>query len=394
MTTGQQVVRPYIPPIYVPTDEDERTVVDLHLHVKQSTMKRLLGVTEAFGLSAPEEFIERSLRELVVNDNSDATVVDLSTVSSLLDVWVRNSGLNLHAIETIGRPITEIENTRRGTIGLIVGAGPSVEKKQHLQMLATWLKAHPERRKDLTIVTTDRMLRALVEHGITPDFAVGIDGSEEIIKFWTPSNVQRALRRVECILMAHTNPKVVSLVTKKAKATYFMVGAIPQEVSPNTGFLLHSLFGNKLPSVACGGNVGTASWYLAGFAGCSTIGLIGLNLGFDVDDPLRKTPYWEALERQCKGDRTEMLRHYRSFNHQCWGADYQAVTDSVFSGYLRATLGAMAQNPQIQTYNCTEGGVLCASLSDEPLTNLTCMPFGTFLKDVVEPHQPTAPTTT
>lgn len=118
---------------------------------------------------------------------------------------------------------------------------------------------------------------------------------------------------------------------------------------------LHAL--NGKPCVNVGGNVGTACWVFAhAVLGKKKIGILGMDLGYYGDTRYEETQYYKELLEMLG---TERLKEAFIRVHNPYvGKEF--FTDPTYYWYKNVFLemATQAAQDQVETYNCTGGGVL------------------------------------
>src|SRR5205807_6855556 len=100
-----------------------------------------------------------NFQDLIKNPQNAQLIVDFTETK--WPSWYKNFAENLPEIQN-GLNLSQCPK-RKGP-ALIVGAGPSLYRNQHLDIIA-------KRRDEIpTLIVTDRMLKPCVERGIIPDF--------------------------------------------------------------------------------------------------------------------------------------------------------------------------------------------------------------------------------
>jgi hypothetical protein len=133
---------------------------------------------------------------------------------------------------------------------------------------------------------------------------------------------------------------------------------------------------NGLPAIQTGGNVGTSSWFISWkILKCSNVALIGLNHGWEEDDP------WDLIMRHGlkhisvkidKNSPTFKKLFPKIFNPQI---GKYCILDPIFQFYSTAFKEFISRSPSwLTTINATEGGSIFGD-------RVKCMTFSEFLKN-------------
>jgi len=314
-------------------------------------------------------------------------IIQQTTRKGLLDLWLSNFAENLpyirhgqniqirkskkpkvHTIADLGNPEPTNKPERSA---IVVGAGPSVWKNKHLDMLA---------KSDYSgyVVATDRMLVPLLEKGIIPHLTVTVDGSEIIKKFYDNPLVKKYGPHLKLALVTSVNPKIVQIIIKN-KCTIYWFNPMFDVWSKDDSYtkILYTLskVADKGPPLTqAGGNCGTTSWVFAWeLLKASPIGLIGIDFGYLKDTNLKETPYYSSLLHLGKKQAVHSIKEvYQEVYHPVFKT--WAKSDYVFRHYKKAFLSLVkSAKPWVHTINCTEGGTLFGP-------KIECMPFADFLR--------------
>ncbi len=148
---------------------------------------------------------------------SDADRRRLETGQGLMTLWLGNFGDNLQAIReghTIRELVPEKPPERPA---IIVGRGPSLFKHADKQMPLIY-----EHREKVVVVSTDGASKTLLEHGITPDFVMSLDGNRELIRpFYEGKNWDSCWRgdesTIKVVLTINVAHNVYQRVQDRAK---------------------------------------------------------------------------------------------------------------------------------------------------------------------------------
>ena len=137
-----------------------------------------------------------------------------------MDMWLKNFARNLpyilegNSVKNLsvfqnGKQISE-HNPSNSAI--IIGKGPSVYEKNHLELLVN-------SRYQGTIICSDIMLITALKNGITPEkfpdfYVLTVDGDEEQADFYDDPLVEKYSNQIKVILSSCTSPKVMNICKK------------------------------------------------------------------------------------------------------------------------------------------------------------------------------------
>ncbi len=298
-----------------------------------------------------------------------------ATKDNLAKLWMQNFAVNIQRGLLTDHKLWHLP--KLSTPALVIGAGPSVKEKKHLELLQSWIEDDRQRRGLLTVFSTDRMLIPLVHAGITPDYVVTVDGNaEKIARFYQdPLLTGNEEFGLKAILAATVAPNVVQACKARNIPIYWFVAMLDAfTLTNNVTRLMH--FMTEATALNCGGNSGSACWDIAWYLEAKTIALIGLDYGYLKGTPIEQTAYFEMLKKS-GGETNQILSLY--FDHHNPDFNIDCYSDIMFNHYKEAfmqmlELAAMSNRP-VETINCTEGGILHGS-------HIKGMKLQDFLKEV------------
>jgi len=289
----------------------------------------------------------------------DNTQVCATTLHRFMPMWMSNIHENFAAIKN-GLDVRDIPKT--DLPALIIGAGPSLYRNDHLQLLA-------DQGFDGVIFATDRILKDCLDVGVVPDYVCVLDGQEGILPFFDHKLVDDYAEQIGAIMCATTHPKVVK---RWGGRIHWFSNSISDNVAPNVAYLLHHLL--KKTEVSTAGHVSSLGWSIAHTIGCRTIALIGVDLSYPANTPIEETENYDKYFKAFDGDAEMTEKCYTPYHHKFFDTD--CYYNPIFSTYIKCSLGqfALASVAGATIYNCTEGGALEGD-------NVKCMHFADFLAD-------------
>jgi hypothetical protein len=294
-----------------------------------------------------------------------------SGTREMLDLWMYNFSRNIPDILN-GNSIQKLNNFHNNNTSnskhnsknssIVIGGGPSIKEKNHLQKLAD---------SDYrgSIVCTDRMLVPCLENGITPKkfpnfHVLTMDPYEITVKFYNHKIIEEYSDGISAIMSTCTIHETIELCKNNGLEIYWFHPLIDdyRKISSINKLMNMMTKSDKnpkgYPGLQTGGNVGCFSWIFSwAILGCSPIGLIGLNMGYPGNTPLEKTQHYDQILNHFDGDETKVGQRYRKiFNKDL---NEEALLDPVFDFYREAFLDLIVRTPQwVKTINATEGGSL------------------------------------
>ena len=301
-----------------------------------------------------------------------------ATFERVAAVGLANAELNR---PRIGRSVLELgrASVGKGDAALVVGAGPSLQRRRSLERLkASGFVG--------TIVAADGALGACLRAGVVPHVVVSVDPHPERIVRWfgdpalTAASEDDYFRRQEMDPAHHVDevaanralvdlvdahgPRIkVAVATSAAPAVVDRCEKAGMELywwNPmyddydRAGSVSRRLYEmNGLPCLNGGGNVGTAAWVLAhAVLKKHRVGLIGMDLSYAPGTPYEKTQYYPELLELFGERHTEAFVHVTNPHlGETWFSDPAYY-------WFREVFLEMAAQATCETYNCTEGGLL------------------------------------
>lgn len=348
----------------------------------EATWQKMVRMREedGFGLRTWGDWLAFFFRKTNINETR-GDVINVNTKTQMFDLWAKNFGLNLPDILN-GNTITDLvpENPDVAPKGpsVIVGAGPSIWKHKHLDLLGETIKNGQYKG---IVCATDRMLIPCLERGIIPFISAGVDGSPIIKKFYDHPIVEKYANQIKAVLNATTEHGVTEHCKKIGVHIYWFHPLFddPTMVSESYTKLQKAMATNErhpngVPAMACGGNAGTATWTLShSLLRRSPNALIGFDMGYPEGTNLEHTPYFSALFGAPKPSAwVDTL--YKEVYHPFFKT--KALVDDVFNSYRAGFKNAVLRTPPwCETFNCSEGGTLWGE-------RIKCMKFSTWLESL------------
>ena len=297
------------------------------------------------------------------------------------DDWVKNFALNLTNIwnESSAAELTPTNGKTKLKSAIVIGRGPSVKKKGHLEMLA-------KSNFNGAIVCCDGALINTLKAGVTPErfpnfYVVSIDPYSPAMKFYDDKIVDRYGDKIKGIFSTIVKPTTVENARKSGIKIHWLHSLFDYEEGKKSFNQISASMvriknhHNGLPAIQTGGNVGTSSWFIAWrILKCPTVALIGINHGWNEDDPWEKiishgSDFVKTDVVDRKSDTFEKLfkKIYNpDFNCNC-------IVDPLFQFYSSALKEFIVRSPEwLTTINATEGGSIFGD-------KIIGMPFDSFL---------------
>ena len=309
------------------------------------------------------------------------SIIKKTHLDTSYENWVKNFSLNLSNIwnENSGRDLDPTVNPIKDNTNsaIVIGAGPSLKKYDHLELLAN-------SNFNGSIICTDRSLVPALKAGITPEkfpnfFVVTIDTEEIIKKFYEDDIIKKYSNQINGIFTTVTNPLTIAAARKQNIIIHWIHALFDYEEGIKSFNQISSIMTrtknhtNGLPAIQTGGNVGTSCWFVGWkILQCKTIALIGIDHSWNEQDS------WEKILSHCKIpldaeiDNSLKQKLFPKVNNPEFNCT--CVLDPIFQYYSSALKDFIQRSPSdITTINATEGGCIFGE-------RITCLQFSDFLK--------------
>lgn len=296
------------------------------------------------------------------------------------DDWVKNFAINLPKIwnDFSARNLTPTQSPKSDS-AIVIGRGPSLKKFNHLKMLA-------ESNFKGSIICSDGILIDALNAGITPEkfpnfYVVTIDPVEKIVPYYDDEIIKKFGSQINGIFSTITYPKVVEMARKHDVKIHWLHTLFDYHESKKSfnrvsGLMVRAInHNNGLPGIQTGGNVGTAAWFVGWqILKCKNICLIGINHGWEEDDPwdlIVSHGYDAKPQKVEKGSDMGNKLFPRIFNPDF---NTHCIMDPIFQYYSNALKEFILRAPDwVKTINATEGGSIFGE-------KIQPMKFSDFLK--------------
>ena len=300
----------------------------------------------------------------------------------IYDEWLENFPLNLTNIwnESSAAELTPTNSKTKLKSAIVIGRGPSVKKKGHLELLA-------KSNFNGAIICCDGALINTLKAGVTPDkfpnfYVATIDPRQEIGEYYDDKIVDQYGDKIKGIFSTLSHPQTVENARKSGIKIHWLHSLFDYEEGKKSfNQISASMVRAKnhpegLPAIQTGGNVGTSSWFIAWrILKCPTVALIGINHGWNEDDPWEKIishgsdfVKTDVVDRKNPSFKKLFKKIYNTdFNCYC-------IVDPLFQFYSSALKEFIVKSPEwLTTINATEGGSIFGN-------RIIGMPFHSFLE--------------
>lgn len=230
--------------------------------------------------------------------------------------------------------IAQLKNQYEGKKAILIAAGPSLDKQLPL------LKQIAEE-GEIVLGAVGTAMKPLKKAGITPDFFAIIDPNEGTLPQLTDVEFPNTPLYYMCTayhetIKLHTGPKNI----------FYQAGL---DISEKQAYIKNE------PLLRSGGSVANALLELLVYFGCNPIALVGQDLAYTNDKS-------HAQNANATKTRTGTI------TVQAWNRKSTVTTDRNLNSYRKWFERYVLQNPQLNVYNCTEGGALISTINCMKLT--------------------------
>ena len=301
------------------------------------------------------------------------------------DQWINNFTLNLENIWNESSANELISPTNQESIEkndssiIVIGRGPSIKKFGHLELLR-------ESNFEGSIICCDGALIDTLKAGVTPDkfpnfYVATIDPISSVKKYYDDPIVDKYGSQIKGAFTTISHPSVVERARQSGMKIHWFHSLFDynegkksfNHISAQMVRAKNHLTG--LPAIQTGGNVGTSSWFIGWkILKCSTVALIGLNHGWEEDDP------WDLITRHglkhlsVKVDKNNPA--FKKLFPKIFNPEIgrYCILDPIFQFYSTAFKEFILRSPSwLTTINATQGGSLFGE-------RIKTMNFNDFLK--------------
>ena len=291
------------------------------------------------------------------------------TFSHRIVGWMQNMGRNMTRIVNDKRLQDlqeEMVRRHKGHSAIVIGGGPSLEKYEHLKMLA-------KSGYNGAVFTCDKNLVSCLKAGIIPDLVCTVDGAPIVANFYKDPIIKECYGKTKAAFCVQTvHPDVLA---RWGGETYWFVAIWDdpykdpqtQQINPKSLTLTFHLMSGDKTILQTAGNVGTTLWNIAHYFQLNPICLVGFDMGYLRSSKVKDTPYYDTFH--------DMLKIQNKLSAEalarCYRRDYNpafknhSTTDLIFESYAAATKHFIALAKQMHgtdTINATGGGTLHGSM--------------------------------
>lgn len=295
---------------------------------------------------------EQQIREKTSDPVTKSDILRDNTIRNLFPIWMRNFKENLSLLST-SKDFFEIEKIKKiseAKSALVIGAGPSIKKYNHLKMLAN---------SDYRgmVIVCDRILIPVLEAGIVPDIVVSIDGDKEVADFYNTPILKQHAHEICAMLATSVDPAVVK-AWPNPETMYFMNCHMDSMETPMSVSRAMWIMANK-SVIQTGGNVGLTCWFIAQSIKKTPLAFIGVEFSHPCPCDIEEVESYQMYHNMHAGNMDKIIKCFRrDFNPFFKN---EAITHYVWDTYYevaKSWIEAVYKTSGVMTYNCTGGGIM------------------------------------
>ncbi len=194
-----------------------------------------------------------------VYDVCKSKIVDINTIAKFSKRWLVNTINNIASVNNSSMyALSELENKFTRQTALIAGAGPSLEDN---------ISKIQANRDKFVIFAVNKVVKYLLQNGITPDFVVGLD-ARNMDK--TLGGMEGYFSRSNCIMDIRTDSSIINKGFNKIFINFSETDFFIKKLAKN----------NTMKFYEAGGSASTFALTAAAKMGFSQIILAGVDLAF------------------------------------------------------------------------------------------------------------------
>ena len=336
---------------------------DLSFELNESTLKKISKIKDEMGFSNKtwDEWFQTVFDEESTESTQETIerIFQKTTLDRYYDEWIQNFSSNLDYIKTESSARDLIpKKSDSKTSALVIGRGPSIQKHNHLELLA---------QSDYhgSIICSDGSLINVLKSGITPEkfknfFVVTIDTQERQKKSYDDPIVKKFGSQINCILSSTVSPETYQIVKESGMKVYWIHTLVDYDKGKSSFNYISSVMTKTeknpkgLPAIQTGGNVGTSSWIIAwNVLKHSHVGLIGIDHGY-YDDERTSDDHFLPSENN---NSSEFRKAYPKIHNPIYNVT--CIQDPIFQYYSNALKEFIVKaSKYVKTINATEGGTI------------------------------------
>ena len=326
----------------------------------------LINLKKKSGKKDLKKNSQQSTQKIIQN------ILENSAYETYYDDWIRNFSLNLNHIWK-GHSAKELnpDKIKKESSALVIGRGPSINRNNHLELLAN-------SNYQGTIMCCDGSLVGALKAGVTPQkfpnyFVITIDSQKRQKRFYKDKIIKKYGKKIKSILSTTVSPETYKEVKKNGMDVYWVHTLIDYNLGKSSfnyisGIMTKTKNHEKgLPAIQTGGNVGTAAWITSwSILKKKYVGLIGIDHGYYSEDRTIDDHFFPSdIDKNSNAfKKAYPIIFNPMFNCYC-------QQDPIFQYYSNALKKFIRKTSKtVYTINATEGGsifgkgIICTTLEN------------------------------
>lgn len=287
----------------------------------------------------------------------NARTISEYTFETYERLWFENLSQNLPEIWYGGNLKTLIEENflPHSEYGLVIGAGPSLQRFKHLELVS-------KSGFDGVIIICDRILKPCLEKGIESHLVVSIDGTEKVSEFFDEVQLRNQVYP-KTLLSVFIHPKTVKNVKLTGSQIYWFITNVddPKEKKSLTRVVYWMT--NGMMIVPGLGNVGAMCWNIACLLGCKKVGMIGLDYGYPLDTRFEDTVYYKAYVKLAEMNNKPLEKFYKVIENPLGRKVLTSLNWDVYRYIFTTFSDEASKRFGVKTYNlCPDSSLFSESI--------------------------------
>ncbi len=361
---------------------------DFEFSINESTLAKMLSLKKEDGFENKgwDEWFDHIFTSDSITKSTQDEIEQIWEkvyYDKFYDNWVQNFAINLNNIwnESSARdldPTTDPNYKKEEHSAIVIGRGPSIKKHKHLELIAN---------SDYkgSIICCDGALINALSAGVTPEkfpqfYVVTIDPRNEIKEYYNDELVDKYGSKIKGIFSTVVQPLTVQRARQAGIKIHWLHPLFDYDGGQKSFNQISALMvraknhPHGLPAIQTGGNVGTSSWFVSWqILKCSTVALIGINHGWNEDDPWEQIMTHGYTHQLIEIDKNSP--NFQQLFPKIYNPEFNCtcILDPIFQYYSKGLKEFISRSPSwVTTINATEGGSIFGE-------RIKCMTLANFL---------------
>ena len=258
--------------------------------LNEDTFQKMLQTKEKMGFK--DKSWDEWFSNIVGKQNSYSEILEnvfeRKNYEVYFDDWIKNFRDNLNSIRN-GNSAKKLIPKEQYSSAIVIGAGPSLKKNKHLEILA-------DSNFTGAVICCDSVLSKVLEAGITPEkfknfFVISIDTQSHQKEFFEKPIIKKFSNKIKCILSTTVHSSTHKAIIDSGMEIYWVHTLFDYDKGKTSfnyisGIMSRSNTNEKgFPGIQTGGNVGTSAWVISwNILKCPQVVLIGIDNSYPVEN--------------------------------------------------------------------------------------------------------------